>query len=97
MINERLSFQEFDDFHRKRLTELIEQAKEPFPVVCSFYDLMGNGSEAFCSKCGTTVSIRPWLLDLAKKHNLPIVCISCVDPIMLHTQLEKDLREIRKA
>jgi hypothetical protein len=95
---QRLSRREFDEQHKgqiiKSIADALQKGKPLCPVVCGFWDYFGDGKVTSCSKCGATICIRPWLLELVQKHGLQVLCVNCVDPRKLLTQLENECRGV---
>jgi hypothetical protein len=95
-----LTPEDFDRHQRKKVTEKMEKdpvaaAKAQIVACLIDVDFFPDNKQALCSKCGVTVFLRPWLLELAEKYHIPIVCPNCPCPIDVMLQIAEDLSEIQ--
>lgn len=74
--------------------ELKKHGREGGTVVCSFIDLFGDGKWVNCSRCGTAVSIRPWLWEMKQKYKLSVVCLCCIDTLDVKGQIAIDFAKL---
>lgn len=89
----KVSKEVFENYGKKRLQKLLSR-KEPVDVVAGFVDVFGDSILLPCSKCGTPVYIRPWLVKAIHKKGWKVVCICCADPLDLKGQLAIDSSRI---
>lgn len=83
----------FEEYGKKRLKELLEKGEKP-DIVASFIDFFGDAEITQCSRCGTPVFIRPWILENVKVFGLKVVCLCCADPEALKGQVAMDFARI---
>lgn len=84
-----------EDHLKKRLKDLLEKGKKP-AIVGSFTDYFGNSGIVACSICQVPVFVRPWILEAIVEHDLPVICMCCVDPKNLKGQIAMDFAKIEE-
>lgn len=84
----------FDDYAKARMQTLIEKGEIPSTIIGGFIDYFGDSELINCSKCQTPVYIRPWLAEIAKKHNIKVECMCCADPKDIKGQVAIDFAKI---
>jgi hypothetical protein len=94
----RLTPEDFDNFQRKNVMKQLEKyPKEKGYVVGCIHDFFFPDNKLTeCCKCGIPLYVRAWLLELAQKHNLEVVCQFCVDPQELKGQIIMDFAKIEE-
>ena len=90
-----LSKEDFDEFARKRLKELIQKGEKP-TIIAGFIDCFGDATITTCSRCGVPVFVRPWISEVMIEHGFKVICICCVDPLDLKGQLAMDFAKIEE-
>lgn len=95
-----LTPQDLDRIQKKKVTEKIKQdlvAAAKAQIIGCQTDMkqyFSDNKQAQCSSCGSTVFLRPWLLELAEKYGIQIVCPNCVPSNEMRQQVARDLIEI---
>jgi len=88
-------YQVFEEYGKKRLKDILEKGERPV-IVAGFVDYIGDSKVTECSKCGVPVLVRPWVMEAIAEHNLPVVCLGCVDPQDIGNQIATDLARIKE-
>jgi len=88
-----MDWERVDAHIRKRMEELISRGERP-QIICWIRSYFKDDEKAKCSKCGITVSIRPYMKKLAEQYGLAIVCIGCGDEGEIKQTLLIEAREI---
>lgn len=95
----RVSAVEFDTILRKKALKLLQNnPSEGGLVVASLFynEEFPDSVVTECAACHIPLYIRPWLLELAEKHKLTIVCQFCVDRQKMEGMIAQDFAHIEQ-